>query len=335
MISAPPTERLPAVVESAALEPRSRAGKRLSLVAPAYDEEAVLPVFFQRVEAVLARCGVDYEIICVNDGSRDATLAVLLRQRQRNPRIKVIDLSRNFGKEVALSAGLEAATGDMVAPIDVDLQDPPELIERFIARWEEGYDVVYGVRARRDKDGWLKRFTAGAFYRVFQLVSETGLPPAGDFRLMDRSVVEVLRAMPERNRFMKGLFAWVGFRQIGEPYERPERAAGVSRWRYWKLWNFALDGLTSFTTVPLRIWTYLGGAAAAVAFLYALFLVAHTLLRGRDVPGYPSLMIVVLMSFGIQMIAIGVLGEYIGRIYEESKGRPLYVARRRYGFGGD
>ena len=318
----------------AELERRSRAGKRLSLVAPAYNEEAVLPTFFARIEAVLDGCGVDYEIICINDGSRDATLAVLLRHRQRNPRIKVIDLSRNFGKEVALTAGLDAAAGDMVVPIDVDLQDPPELIERFIARWEEGYDVVYGVRARRDKDSWLKRATAAGFYRVFQMVSDTGLPPAGDFRLMDRSVVDVLRAMPERSRFMKGLFAWVGFRQIGEPYARPERAAGSSRWAYWKLWNFAIDGLTSFTTVPLRIWTYIGGIAAAAAFLYALFLVAHTLLRGRDVPGYPSLMVVVLMSFGVQMIAIGILGEYIGRIYEETKQRPLYVTRRRYGFEG-
>ena len=312
---------------------RSRAGKRLSIIAPIYNEQEVLDLFFRRVEPVLDGCGVDYEIICVNDGSRDHSLAILLAQRLRNPRIKVIDLSRNFGKETALSAGLDAATGDMVTPMDVDLQDPPELIAQFIGKWEDGYDVVYGARADRSSDDALKRLTSGAFYRIFNRVSDVHLPEnVGDFRLMDRRVVEVLKTLPERNRFMKGLFAWVGFRQVGVPYARPERAAGITSWRYWGLWNFALDGITAFSSVPIRIWTYLGFAAAAVAFLSAGALVVYTLMNGRDVPGYPSLAVAVLMSFGLQMLAIGTLGEYVARIYQEVKGRPLYVVMQKYGF---
>ena len=314
------------------LERRSRHGKRLSVIAPAYNEEDVLAFFFLRMERVLNACAVDWEIVCVNDGSKDATLAVLLHEHQRNPRIKVIDLSRNFGKEVALSAGMDAATGDMVLPIDVDLQDPPEVIPEFIAKWEAGYDVVYGVRASRAQDGLVKRVTAKGFYGLFNRLAEINMPPdAGDFRLMDRSVVEVLKALPERNRFMKGLFAWVGFRQTGVAFERPRRAAGKTSWRYWRLWNFALDGLTAFSTVPLRLWTYVGGAAALGAFGYAAFLVVDTLVHGRDVPGYASLMVAVLLSLGLQMLAMGVIGEYLGRIFQEVKRRPLYVTRKAWG----
>ena len=318
------------------LERRSRHGKRLSVIAPAYNEESVLASFFVRVERVLKTCALDWEIICVNDGSRDNTLSVLLYERARDPRIKVIDLSRNFGKEVALSAGMDAATGDMVLPIDVDLQDPPEIIPEFISRWEAGYDVIYGVRASRGEDSLAKRVTAKGFYRLFNLLAEIDMPrDAGDFRLMDRSVVEVLKALPERNRFMKGLFAWVGFRQIGVAFERPQRAAGQTSWRYWKLWNFALDGLTAFSTVPLRLWTYIGGLTALGAFGYAAFLVADTLLIGREVPGYASLMVTILMSLGLQMLALGIVGEYLGRIFQEVKGRPLYVTRRAYGLDED
>jgi len=318
------------------LERRSRRGKRLSVIAPAYNEQDVLAFFFVRMERVLNACAVDWEIVCVNDGSRDNTLAVLLHERARNPRIKVIDLSRNFGKEVALSAGMDAATGDMVLPIDVDLQDPPEVIPEFIARWEAGYDVVYGLRASREQDSLTKRVSAKGFYRLFNLLSDIDMPSdAGDFRLMDRSVVEVLKALPERNRFMKGLFAWVGFRQVGVAFERPQRAAGKTSWRYWKLWNFALDGLTAFSTVPLRLWTYVGGATALAAFSYAGYLVARTLLSGRDVPGYASLMVAVLMGLGLQMLALGIIGEYLGRIFQEVKHRPLYVTRRSYGLDED
>jgi glycosyltransferase involved in cell wall biosynthesis len=335
-----PTEPAPAAPLAAeapdGLERRSRHGKRLSVIAPAYNEEDVLAFFFLRMERVLNACAVDWEIICVNDGSRDATLAVLLHERARNPRIKVIDLSRNFGKEVALSAGMDAASGDMVLPIDVDLQDPPEIIPEFIAKWEAGYDVVYGLRASRAEDGVAKRVTAKGFYRLFNLLSEIDMPSdAGDFRLMDRSVVDALKALPERNRFMKGLFAWVGFRQTGVAFERPQRAAGKTSWRYWRLWNFALDGLTAFTTVPLRLWTYVGGATALGAFVYAAYLVVRTLMGGRDVPGYASLMVAVLLSFGLQMLALGIVGEYLGRIFQEVKGRPLYIARRTYGLGED
>ncbi len=312
---------------------RSRTGKRLSIVAPCFNEQAVLDLFFAQIEDTLSQLGLDYEIVCVNDGSRDHTLAVLLAHHQRNPRIKIINLARNFGKETAMSAGLDAATGDMVVPIDVDLQDPPELISRFVEAWENGADVAYGVRVDRKADTPLKRFTAQGFYRAFNRLSDVDLPyNAGDFRLMDKRVVEVLRQLPERNRFMKGLFAWVGFRQEAIPYARPERAAGTSSWRYWKLWNFALDGITSFSTAPIRVWSYVGLAAGVLAVLAAAGLVVRTLLWGRDVPGYPSLMVVILLSFGLQMLAIGSLGEYVARIYQEVKGRPLYVVMDRYGF---
>ncbi len=227
---------------------------------------------------------------------------------------------------------MDAATGDMVLPIDVDLQDPPEVIPEFIAQWEAGYDVVYGLRASRDQDSLAKRVSAKGFYRLFNLLSEIDMPrDAGDFRLMDRSVVEALKALPERNRFMKGLFAWVGFRQTGVAFERPQRAAGKTSWRYWRLWNFALDGLTAFSTVPLRLWTYVGGLTALAAFGYAGFLVLDTLLHGRDVPGYASLMVAVLLSLGLQMLALGIIGEYLGRVFQEVKRRPLYLTRKSYG----
>lgn len=318
---------------SPTLATRSRVGRTLSVIAPVYNEQAVLEMFFDRITKVLDGLGVGFEIVCVNDGSRDHSLAILLAQRIRDPRIKVIDLSRNFGKEVALSAGLDACTGDMVVPIDVDLQDPPELIVDFVAAWEAGADVAYGERVDRSSDTAAKRTTAGMFYKVFNRISRVPLPAnAGDFRLMDRTVVEVLKTLPERNRFMKGLFAWVGFHQVGIPYVRPERAAGVSSWKYWGLWNFALDGITSFSTAPVRVWTYVGLAAGVLAILFAAGLAVRTLVFGADVPGYPSLMVTLMFSFGLQMLAIGTLGEYVARIYQEVKGRPLYVVRTRHGF---
>lgn len=312
---------------------RSRAGKRLSIVAPVYNEQAVLGLFFERLQATLTACGVSYEIICVNDGSLDHSLPILLSYQQRDPRVKVINLARNFGKERALSAGLDASSGDFVVPIDVDLQDPPELIADFIEQWEAGFDVVYGIRVDRAADSRLKRLTSAAFYRVFNRLSDTHMPPdAGDFRLMDRRVVEVLKTLPEVNRFMKGLFAWVGFRQVGVPYTRPERAAGVSSWRYWALWNFALDGIFAFSSVPIRIWTYIGLVAGLASIVFAGFIVTNTLLHGRDVPGYSSLAVMILLGFSLQSLAIGTMGEYISRIYTEVKGRPIYVVMDRYGF---
>jgi len=319
--------------DAAGLAPRNRAGKRLSIVTPMHNESEVLGVFFDRIEAVTDGLGVEIEIICVDDGSRDATLSLLVARASKDPRVKVIALARNFGKEAALTAGIDAASGDMVAPIDADLQDPPELLVEFVKRWEEGYDVVYGARSDRSSDTAMKRGSAQLFYRVFNRVSHTPIPEsAGDFRLMDRQVVEALKTLPERNRFMKGLFAWVGFRQIGVPYVRPERAAGASSWGYLRLLHFAIDGITSFSTAPLRIWTVLGLAGAVGAVIYAAALVVRVLIVGRDAPGYASLMVVMLLGFAVQMIAFGVLGEYVGRLYQEVKGRPIYVVRAKVGF---
>jgi glycosyltransferase involved in cell wall biosynthesis len=320
-------------IVAAGLTPRSRAGKKLSIVAPMHDEAEVLDAFFARIEAATADLGVEIELICVDDGSGDATLQGLIDRAGRDPAVKVIALARNFGKEAALTAGIEAASGDMVAPIDADLQDPPELIAEFVRLWEAGYDVVYGSRADRSSDTPMKRTTAHLFYRVFNRVSDLDIPEsAGDFRLMDRQVVEALKRLPERNRFMKGLFAWVGFRQIGVPYVRPERAAGTTSMGYFRLWRFALDGITSFSTAPLRVWTVLGLGGAFLAVAGAIALIVRVLIVGREAPGYASLMVVMLFSFAIQMIAFGVLGEYVGRLYQEVKGRPIYVVRARIGF---
>ena len=320
-------------IVSAGLAPRSRAGKRLSLVVPMHNEMEVLDAFFARIAEATAGLGVEVEIICVDDGSRDATLQGLIDHARRDPAVKVIALARNFGKEAAMTAGIEAAGGDMIVPIDADLQDPPELIAEFVRLWEAGYDVVYGSRADRSSDTAMKRTTARLFYRVFNRVSDLEIPEsAGDFRLMDRQVVEALKTLPERNRFMKGLFAWVGFRQIGVPYVRPGRAAGTSSWGYLRLMRFAIDGITSFSTAPLRMWTALGLVAAIVAVIGAIALIVRVLIVGREAPGYASLMVVLLFSFASQMIAFGVLGEYVGRLYQEAKGRPIYVVRARIGF---
>jgi glycosyltransferase involved in cell wall biosynthesis len=305
----------------------------LSLLVPMYNEAEGMHHFFERVEAVLKKVPIEsYEIICINDGSADDSLGQLLHHRKRNPAIKIIDLSRNFGKEQALTAGLDAAIGRAIVPMDADLQDPPELLGEFIAKWQEGYEVVYGTRINRPGDSAAKRFTARWFYRVHNYLSDIELPrDTGDFRLLDRQVVEVLKTMPERNRFMKGMFAWVGFRQYAVPYERPARHEGRSRWNYWRLWNFALDAITSFSTAPLRIWSYVGASIAGLAFLYALWLLGRTLWFGVDVPGYASLMAAVLFMGGLQLFTLGIMGEYIGRLYLEAKGRPVYVVRQSWG----
>lgn len=309
---------------------RSRAGKLLSIVVPVHNEEEVLDLLFSRLDEVVATLGVNVEIICVDDGSRDRTLALLEERASADRRIKVVVLARNFGKEAALTAGLDEAKGDVVVPLDADLQDPPELMTEFFDLWERGYDVVYGVRSDRASDTLSKRVTANLFYRVFNYLADHPIPAStGDFRLMDRSVIEALRLLPERNRFNKGLFSWVGFKQVGVPYARPARAAGTTSWASPKLWKLALDGITSFSTVPLRIWTMVGFASAAVAMLSGLTLVLRVLIFGRDVPGYASLMVVLLMCFSMQMIALGVMGEYMGRLYQEIKARPIYIVSRR------
>ncbi len=304
----------------------------LSLVVPLHNEANAVESFAQRAESVLEKMGVPYEIVCVNGGSADATLDKLLAWRERNPRVKILDLSRDFGKEAALSAGLDCAAGAAVVPIDADLQDPPELIPRLREKWKEGYEVVQARRVSRLSESPAKRLSAGWFYRVYNLISNDPIPPnTGDFRLMDRRVVEAVKRLPERSRFMKGLFAWVGYRRAQVDYERPARSAGRSKWGYWRLWNFALGGIFAFSTLPLRIWSYLGFLISVFTFFYACFLIARTLILGIDVPGYASLMVVVLFLGGIQLITLGILGEYLGKIYDEVKQRPLYIVRRSYG----
>ncbi len=304
----------------------------LSLVVPCYNESESIDQFFASVIPVLESLdALRFEIVLVNDGSTDDTLDQLITYSHRDPRVRVVDLTRNFGKEAALTAGLDEALGDAVIPIDADLQDPPSLIPELVRRWREGAEVVLAQRSSRACDSWLKRVTAGAYYRVHNRLSDQKLPVnVGDFRLMDRVVVNALKQMPERRRFMKGLFAWVGYRTVIVPYEREPRSAGHSKFSGWRLWNFALEGITSFSTMPLRSWTYIGVAIALGAFGYGAFIVARTLVLGIDVPGYASLLSALLFLGGIQLIGLGVVGEYVGRIYDEAKGRPIYLVRRRY-----
>jgi len=315
---------------------KSDAPPEISLVVPFYNEAAGIEVFFREVLGVMDAEKIDYEIICVNDGSSDLTLPGLLKARESNKRIKVVNLSRNFGKEVALMAGIDHSRGRALIPMDADLQDPPRLIPHLIARWRDGYQVVNARRAERMSDSWMKRTTAKAFYRVFNAISETPIPEnAGDFRLLDRQVIEALKTLPERDRFMKGLFAWVGYRTTEVTYERPARAAGESKWNYWRLLNYAIGGVMAFSTFPLRLITYLGLMVASVSFLYAFFLITRTLFLGRDVPGYASIMVVMLLLGGVQLIGIGVLGEYLGRVFHEVKQRPLYLVQSLHGCEAD
>ncbi len=314
---------------------RSRRGRTLSVVVPMYNEAEVLEPLFARIDEVLGSLDLVLEIVCVDDGSRDDTLSLLRARAPYDPRLRIVELTRNFGKEAALTAGLDHATGDLVVPLDADLQDPPELIMEFIGLWEQGYDVVYGVRSDRTSDTPSKRWTARLFYTVFNQLADDRIPAgAGDFRLMDRRVVEALKQLPERNRFNKGLFAWVGFRQIGVPYTRPQRTAGTTSWGSAGLRRLALDGITSFSTAPLRIWSLVGIGVAVLALLAGLALAVSVMIYGRQVPGYASLMVVVLFCFAVQMIALGVLGEYVGRLYLEVKARPIYLVKNSTEFGG-
>lgn len=304
----------------------------LSIVIPCFNEEGNLDALFQELLPVLAQLQLSYEVICVNDGSRDRTLSVLLQWRDRHPAIKILDLSRNFGKDIALTAGIDAATGLAVIPMDADLQDPPEVIPALVERWQQGFDVVYATRQRRH-ESLLKRWSAHSFYALLQGLSSVPIPAnTGDFRLLDRQVVEALKQLPERNRFMKGLFSWVGYRQTAVYFERPARHHGQSKWSYWQLWNFALGAIFAFSVKPLQIWLYVGLGVSGVAFIYALWLVVRTLLFGADLPGYPSLMVAILFMGGVQLLTLGIIGEYIGRIYDEVKQRPLYLIRQCYGF---
>ena len=307
----------------------------LSIVCPMYNEETALPHFIARVGAVLDPLLADYEIVCVNDGSRDGTLAALRAWAARDARVKIVDLSRNFGKEAALSAGLDFANGQAVVPIDVDLQDPPELIAEMLELWRAGNDVVLAARHDRSSDPRLKRATAGWFYKLMARISDIDIPEnVGDFRLMDRQVVEALKRLPERARFMKGIFAWLGFRTATISFARPTRSAGEAKQRYRSLARLAIDGIVSFTTFPLRIWTLLGVALSTVSAVFMLVIIVRTLVFGSDAPGYASIMTVLLFFNGMIMINLGVLGEYIARIFVEVKGRPVYLVRETVNLGG-
>ncbi|MFC0220743.1 glycosyltransferase involved in cell wall biosynthesis [Pseudochelatococcus lubricantis] len=309
----------------------------LSIVTPFYNEEEAIDAFFSRLTGLLDRTlpAYDFEFVCVDDGSRDRTLEILKARAAADARVRVVELARNFGKEAALTAGLTVARGDAVIPIDADLQDPPEIIPEMVRLWaDEGYDVVEARRADRSSDTWLKRFSAESFYKLNNAIAETPIPEnTGDFRLMSRRVVDVINALPERQRFMKGIFAWVGFRRARVEFVREQRVAGSTKWNKWRLWNLALEGITSFSTWPLRVWTYVGAAIAGLAFLYGLILIVSTLIGGRSVPGYASLMSAILFMGGVQLIGIGILGEYLGRTYLETKQRPVFVIREIYGRG--
>lgn len=298
----------------------------LSVIIPVFNEDNVLPAFHSRLVAALGSINGSWEIIYVDDGSTDATAQLLRGFRAIEPAVGFLRLSRNFGKEAAMSAGLEMARGKAVVVIDADLQDPPELIPRMLDAWQQGADVVNMRRRSRNGETWLKKATANGFYRTINRLSEVAIPEGvGDFRLLSRRAVAALNQMPERNRFMKGLFAWIGYAQITLDYDRQPRAAGHTKWRYRALWNFALGGITSFSTVPLRLATYAGFASAAAAFLYALNFLIKTLTEGEPVQGFPTLIVSMLLLGGLQLMATGVLGEYLGRLFMESKRRPLYL----------
>jgi glycosyltransferase involved in cell wall biosynthesis len=319
---------------NAQLVRRGMVAPLLSVIVPVKNEEDGILPFTDRVGAILEDiAGAEgWEILFVDDGSTDATLAAIVAANQRDPRVRALSLSRNFGKEAALSAGLDHARGSAVIPMDVDMQDPPEVLPEMVAKWRDGHEMVFGIRRCRASDGWAKRLTAGLYYRAHNMVSSDKIPEnAGDFRLMDRKVVDVIRAMPERNRFMKGLFAWAGFNQASVEYDRVERETGTTKFNYWKLWTLALDGITSASTVPLRIWSYIGALVAVFALAYGTFLAVSTMIFGNPVPGYASIMVSVLFLGGVQLISLGVLGEYVGRILTETKQRPLYVVRDTVG----
>ena len=305
----------------------------ISIVAPAYNEAKNIAAFLEAMTPVLDGIGEPWEIVFVDDGSRDDTLGLLLGARAQDPRLKIVSLARNFGKDVALTAGLHHARGRAVIPIDCDLQHPPELIPQMVAKWRAGADMVVGVRSKRTEDGFIRRSSAKAYYGVMRRMTQVHIPPnAGDFRLLDRKIVDVIKEMPERTRFMKGIFAWPGFKTETVEFQANTRADGHSSWSLFKLWRFALDGLISFSTVPLKVWTYIGGLSAIGAFVYLVITLIQKLFYGIDAPGYASLLIVILFFNGLLLLSNGIQGEYIARIFEEVKGRPLFVVGKKWGF---
>ena len=305
----------------------------VSIVAPAYNEARNLAAFVQALTPVLESLGEPWEIVFVDDGSRDETLGLLLAARAKDSRIKVVALARNFGKDVALTAGLLHARGRAVIPIDCDLQHPPAVIPELVAKWRAGADMVIAVRSRRSEEGLVRRSSARMYYALMRRMTHVEIPAnAGDFRLLDRKIVDVINEMPERCRFMKGIFAWPGFKTETVAFQASTRAGGRTSWSLWRLWRFALDGLFSFSTAPLKLWTYLGGLCALGAFIYLMITLVQKLVFGISAPGYASLLIVLLFFNGLLLLSNGIQGEYIARIFEEVKGRPLFVVANKWGF---
>ena len=311
----------------------------LSIIVPCYNESEVVENFFSAMvgnNGILNNLGLNCELVFINDGSKDNTLELLKAQKEiysnkSNLDIKIVNLSRNFGKEAAMSAGFSVASGEAIVPMDADLQHPASLIPNFVELWRQGYDVVLAKRVNRQDESALKRFCSSIFYKLNNKISEIEIPQnVGDFRLFTKKVLNAINSLPENQRFMKGIFAWVGFRSITIEYEEQERIAGSSKFNGWKLWNFALQGITGFGTLPLRIWTYIGFIVSFLAFIYASFLILRTLIMGIDLPGYASLVVIILFLGGLQLIGIGILGEYVGRIYMESKRRPPFIIDEIY-----
>lgn len=304
----------------------------ISILCPCYNEEKAIPVFIRRITEIISKIPEQFEIVFVNDGSTDSTLELLRKYQADDSRMKVVDFSRNFGKEAALTAALDYSSGDAVIPIDVDLQDPPELIAEMIAKWHEGYEVILARRADRSSDSWPKRFSAKMFYKIHNAISTPNIPEnVGDFRLMDRAVIEALKQCRESYRYMKGLFAWAGFRTFTLDYARRPRTEGTTKFNVWRLWKLALEGITSFSIAPLTIWLYFGSVTAMGAFAYLVYIFIKTVIYGVEVPGYASTLCLILFFGGLQLMSIGIIGEYLGRTYMESKRRPIYIVRKVYG----
>ena len=333
IVAAPAVSSTPAASPGPAPIPVPGASNRsLSIIVPVLNEQRGIPLLERRLTLALEALGRPFDVIFVDDGSTDRTLSVIRELHARDPRFKAVSLSRNFGKEIAVAAGLKHATGDGAVIMDGDLQHPPETIADFVSRWDEGYEVVYGRRRGRDTDSPINRLTSRAFYKIFKAMSGTELPDgAGDFRLLDRKAVDALNRINERARFNKGLYAWIGFKSVGVPFDVEARHDGVSRWKPRRLFSFAMDGFASFSTVPLKVWSYLGLTVSAFAFLYALVFLVKTLIFGIDQPGFPTLIISVMLLSGVQLISLGVIGDYLGRVYEEVKRRPLFLVGERIG----
>jgi glycosyltransferase involved in cell wall biosynthesis len=315
---------------NATITPRNQKNpKLLTIIVPAFNENETIEAFYTRLSMAMNAIKQNYEIVFINDGSQDGTLSIMKRLQDKHGTITIVDLSRNFGKEIATTAGIDNAKGDATVIIDADLQDPPELIEKLIEKWSEGYDVVYAQREQREGETWLKKKSAELFYLLMQKLGPIKLPiNTGDFRMMSEEATEAVKQLREHNRFMKGIFAWIGFPSVGVTYNRDPRYAGETKWNYIKLWSLAVDGITSFSIAPLKLATYLGLTIAAASFFYSIYIIFNTLVFGEAVRGFPTLAILILFLGSIQLIFLGVIGEYLGRIFTETKNRPLYFTKQ-------